>query len=219
MKTFALFAVLLATVCGAADGDGRAVLDRTKSTTATYASYDWMVGRDDQGRGEDMWVAEFHSGEWYRGESSILRVVVNCRTHEGYSLNVPSGELRRDDTLYMGDCGISTSGSIESVARLPSVATSPFGRLDVIKVTDATRIRYYQVDKRGVIMRSNWTPRDGTAYPCIQAEPIARLTTLPPGGIFSKASLAASVVSSQYRHPPPAFPAKALSGKACSNNI
>jgi len=127
--------------------------------------------------------------------------------------------VSRDDTLYVGDCGISTGGSIESVARLPSIAFSPFGPLDAIKVTDATRVRYYQVDKRGVIMRANWTARDGSAYPCVQTEPIARLTTLPPGDIFSKASLGSSVVAAQYRHPPPNFPAQALSGKRCSESL
>jgi len=178
-----------------------------------------LTGRDDTGHGEEMWVAEFHSGDLYRGESAYLRVVINCRTHEGYSLNVQTGEVRRDDTLYVGDCGISTSGSIELVARLPSVADGPYGPLDVIKVIDATRVRYYQVDQRGVIMRANWTARDGSAYPCVQTEPVARLTTLPTGDIFSKASLGSSVVAAQYRRPPPNFPAAALSGKRCSENL
>ena len=219
MRRAAFLAVVVALSIGAADDDARAVLDRTKTTTATFASYDWMTGRDEKGLGSGMWVAEFHSGDWYRGESAVVRVIVNCRTHEGYSFNVASGELRRDDTLYAGDCGIATGGSIESVERLPTIAKSAFGTLDVIKVTDASRVRYYQVDKRGVIIRSNWTARDGSAYPCVQAEPIARLTTLPAGEIFTKASLATSVVAAQFRRPPSAFPAQALSGKPCSENI
>ena len=219
MRRALTFAFVLPLLCGAVGDDARAVLDRTKTTTATFASYDWMTARDDKGLGSDMWVAEFHSGDWYRGESAVLRVVVNCRTHEGYSFNVLSGDLRRDDTLYVGDCGISTDGSIESVERLPMATDSAFGRLDVIKVTDATRVRYYQVDKRGVIMRSNWTARDGSAYPCVQAEPIARLAKLPAGDIFTKASLATSAVAPAYRRPRSPFPSKALSGKSCGANI
>jgi len=214
----ALLLVVFLLTPGATGDDARTVLDRTKTTAATYASYDWMTGRDEKGIANDMWVAEFREGNRYRAETVDFRAVVNCHTHEGYSLNVRSGELKRDDTLY-DECGVSTSGSIESVVRLPSVTSSAFGMLDVIKVTDATRIRYYQVDRRGVIMRSNWTARDGSPYPCIQAEPIARVATLPPGDIFSPKSLTTSVVATQYRRPPPVFPVTGLSGKRCGENI
>jgi hypothetical protein len=215
----AAIAVISLLLLGAMDDGAQAILDRTKTTTATFAAYDWMTGRDEKGRGNDMWVAEFRSGGMYRAETAYVRVVIDCRTHEGYSLNVQTSEVSRDDTLYTGDCGISTSGTIESVARLPSINDSRFGPLDAIKVIDATRIRYYQVDRRGAIIRANWTARDGATYPCVQTEPIARLDVLPSGDIFSKASLTSSFVATQYRRPPPSYPAAALSGKPCRENV
>lgn len=209
-------ALLPATLLIAATPDDpETVITRTKTTTVTYAAYDWMIERDAEGAANDGWAAELHAGDWHRGENAVMRTLANCRTHEGWVHNVASGETWADDTLWLGACGISTAAQILSVDRLPG-ATGKSGALDVIKVTDRQRVRYYQVDARGVIWRNNWTAANGSPAPCLQAEPIARLSVLPPGDIFTRASLTRSVVAERYRTAPKELPATGLSGKSCA---
>lgn len=211
-----LFGFGIGIVCGAAaDDDPESVVTRTKTTTATYASYDWMIERDAEGAANDGWAAEFNAGDWHRVESASRRFLANCRTHVGYIYDVASDETVSDDTVWVGACGIYTGTQILSVDRLPGVTTKA-GAIDVIRITDRQRIRYYQVDARGVILRSNWTAANGSPAPCLQGEPIARLNTLPPGDIFSRASLARSVVAERYRKQPRTLPATGLSGKSCA---
>ncbi|MES2097955.1 MAG: hypothetical protein V4459_14475 [Pseudomonadota bacterium] len=197
------------------DDDPESVITRTKTTTATYASYDWMIERDEEGAANDGWAAEFNAGDWHRVENASRRVLANCRSHIGYIYDVASGETASDDTVWVGACGIYTGTQILSVDRLPGVTTKT-GMVDVIRITDRQRVRYYQVDARGVILRSNWTAANGSPAPCLQGEPIARLNALPPGEIFSRASLARSVVAERYRKPPKTLPPIGLSGKSCA---
>jgi hypothetical protein len=208
-----LGAVLL--IGAAGEDDPEAVLLRTKETTATYAAYAWHVERDDEGAALDSAIAEFHSGDWHRVDGPKYRLLANCKTHVGYVYDVATGETGANDRVYLGACGIATDEQILSVDRLP-FAVGKYGTLDVIRVTSRTLIRYYAIDQRGVIIRSQWTAANGSPAPCTQTEPIAILAKLPPGEIFSKASLARSVIAERYRKPPRDLPASGLSGKNCA---
>ena len=208
---FAIVAIAL--TCGATDDGARAVLSRTKNTNATYASYQWMVQRDENGGDHDGWAAEFHRGDWHRIENQWRRAVANCRTHKGFILEVATGEIQRLDASNV--CGVDDTVPITSVVRLPSIPASGYGALDVIRVIDEHRVRSYQVDRRGALVWVNWSPRDGLLYPCLTQESAAILTTLRADDIFTRKSLAVAATPSRYQQRPMHFAVNGLPGIRC----
>lgn len=202
---------------GAADDGARAVLARTKTTSATYASYGWMTSRDGSGSNEDSWASEFHSGDWHRIENRWRHVLANCRTHDLFEYEVATGELKRGKDADSSACGITLDGGIDSVVRLASVKSNLYGKLDAIRVTDERRVRRYQVDTRGILVRVDWRARDGSQFPCLDQEPIAILPTLPSKNIFTEKSLAKTVTPEAYQTRPSKMSETAPSGKRCGS--
>ena len=211
-----VFAAVILLSGVAVDDGAKAVLERTRSSTTTYASYEWMTVRDEEGANLDGWAAEFHRGDWHRIETQWRHALTNCRTGDAYIYEVSSGTLRQFDDKQNATCGVTSAGGIESVERLPSVSIKPYGRLDFIRVTDARRIRNYQVDSRGLLVRADWFQRDGSRFPCLIQEPVAILRVLPAQDIFSVKSIAKAVTPERYRQNPMPATAKGPSGKSCS---
>lgn len=191
-----------------------AVLMRTKTTQATYTAYEWNAARDEEGNPSGEWAAEFHSGDWHRLEVPRVRIVANCRTHEGYSYDVKSNTSRASDTAWLGACGIDTAGQIIAVDRMPSIQGKN-GRLDVIRIKGTPWLRYYAVDRNGVIVQSNRVAPNGSPAPCLQNRAVAILSSLPTKDMFSRASLARSFVPDRYRQPPKGPPPPGLAGTRC----
>jgi len=217
---------LAALVLGAAlligadeDADQRAwaLLQRTKTTTATYASYGWLYQLDDEGNRTDTWALELHRGDWYRGEGIKIRTLVNCRTHAGWLYDIASDTLSRNDEIWIGACGIFSGGQITAVDLLAPVNDRRFGRLEVLRVTDQRNLRYYAIDRRGVIIRSAWAAANGSPAPCIQQEPIAILQKLPGDPLFVPEDLKRSLVPERYRSAPNTVRPLALSGRHCAD--
>lgn len=217
---FAALVIGAALLIGAdkdADQSARALLERTKTTTATYASYGWLYQRDDEGNRTDTWALELHRGELYRGEGIKVRTLVNCRTHVGWLYDIASDTLTRNDEIWVGACGIFSGGQIIAVDLLAPINDRRFGRLDVLRVTDRRNLRYYAIDRRGVIIRSAWAAANGSPAPCIQQEPIAILQKLPADTLFMPEALKHSLVPERYRAAPKAVPPLALSGRRCGD--
>ncbi len=207
-------AALLVGAAPQGEDDGWSVVQRTKTTKATYSAYQWNIVRDDEGNPADLWAAEFHSGDMHRLEAEMVRVVANCRTHEGYVLDVKTGETRDSDTAWLMACGIDTSDQITAVDRLPSIPGKN-GPLDVIRIKGGEFVRYYAIDRNGVIVRSNRVAPNGSPSPCSQNQAIAILPTLPARDMFTRASLARSFVAERYRQPPKGPPLPGLAGTHC----
>ena len=130
-------------------------IERTKTTRATYAAYAWGVSRSETGEHGDGWSAEIHSGDWHRMEASHTRVIANCRTHVGWVYDVASGKISDSPNAWLGACGVYSPPDIRAVESIESVA-SPWGRLDLLKVSDPRFTRFYAISEEGVIVRSNW---------------------------------------------------------------
>ena len=192
------------------------VIERTKTTTATYASYAWGVSRSETGEPDDGWSAEIHSGDWHRMEASHTRVIANCRTHVGWVYDVASGTISDSSNAWLGACGIYSPPDIRAVELIDSIA-STWGKLDLLKVSDPRFTRFYAVSVEGAIVRSNWIAADGAPLPCIQIEPIAILSSLPTGEIFTRSSLTSSVVADKYKVGPSREGVAGLSGTRCGH--
>ena len=205
--------VLLA---GASSDDvANAILERSRNSTATYASYQWFIARNADGGNSDGWFSEFHRGNLHRIENRWVRVLANCVTGDTHIYEISTGQTRQFQDENNAICGITGFGDIESVDRLPSVTIKPFGKLDFIRVTDKKRIRHYQVDLRGVLVRVDWFQRDGSPYPCIIQVPIEVRPALPARDIFSVKSLARTVTPEKFRHAPEIVSSIGPSGLSC----
>lgn len=206
--------LLLLTLVAAANDGADAVVGRTRTTSATYATYSRVFALTDDGDADNGWAAEFHSGDWHRNESAKFRVIANCRTHVGYAFDVESQQLQKAPDIYKGACGIVDAPDVIATDRLAPV-TGKYGRLDVVRITDTRFTRFYAIDAHGVIVRSIWSAKNGSPAPCFQIEPNAIMNVLPAGNIFSVASLKDSVVPTRYRVMRQRIPDVGLSGKSC----
>lgn len=213
LAALALGAALL--VGAQADDSPEALVQRTKSTNVTYAAYSWVYGRNQEGERNDSWAAELHSGDWHRAEGRTIRTLANCRTHQGWVYDIASSALSANDQVWIGACGIFTGNQIVAVDRLPGMDGGKYGRLDVVRVTDRSFVRFYAIDARAVIIRGNWTAANGSPAPCSQSEAIAILPNLPGGALFTTESLSRSAVPDRYKVAPSGPAPRSLSGKRC----
>jgi hypothetical protein len=213
---FGIFAISLVGCTAIANPVAEAVVDRTRYTTATYAVYLWGSAVGEDGKAEEHWSAEFHSGDWHRMDGPNMRVIANCRTHVGYFHDVATGETTNAPNAYRGSCGIYDAPNVINVALLPQI-TGGGQRLDQVEVTDAKFVRLYAIDQRGVIVGSDWMATNGSAAPCIKTRALAVLSTLPEADIFSKESIGKSIVPSRYQSAPRSVPELELSGRKCGS--
>jgi len=215
LAALALGAALLVGAAPQADDDsGWSIIQRTKQTKATYSSYQWAVMRGDEGETLDSWTAEFHSGDWHRMEIPQGRIVANCKTHEGWFYDVDTGRTEPSDEIWLTACGIDTSEPIIATDRLAPIAGKD-GPLDLVRIKTAVWIRYYAVDRNGVIVRMNRVAANGSPAPCVQNRAIAILNSVPSPDMFSRASLTMSFVPERYRQPPTGPTPPGLMGARC----
>lgn len=215
LAALALGAALLVGAAPQADDSPEALLQRTKTTTVTYASYAWVYWRNQEGERTDNWVVEFHSGDWHRVEAPKYRTIANCRTHKGWAYNVETGALTASDKEWINACGISTDGQIVSVDLVGTGKDARYGPVRTLRVTDRLFVRYYMIDARGVIVRGNWTRTNKSPSPCSQSEPLAILPRLPAGNWFTPQSLKQSAVPASYKVAPKGSQPVGLSGRSC----
>lgn len=135
---------------------------------------------------------------------------------EAWIYDVPTDTLSRDNDFWIGACGIYTGNQITAVDRLSAIDDPRFGRLEVVRVKDRKFLRYYAVDRRGVIVRLAWAAANGSPSPCQQSEPVVITKTLPPGPLFTPDSLRRSAVPARYRVAPKELQPLALSGQPCA---
>ena len=212
MRTRALAGLLLAgCLAGSAgasapepDGErARTIFDRTKTTTATYAAYQWYWVRTDDGSPHGGWGAEFHKGKLHRVELPWQRIVADCEAGTGTMFDVTQGTISRGPEHARSACGIDSNEPILGLKWLDRV-DGPFGEADRIAVHDARQERIYAVSDSGVLVAAEIFPAAPDARFCLQNEVMAVDLTLPEGDIFSEESLAGSIVPDRYRQAPAA---------------
>lgn len=181
-------------------GQVKAVVDRTKATTATYALYSWNEMNTD-GQPVEEWAAEFHSGDKHRVETPRDRVIADCKAQTGVALNLATNEIVEGPVVAKGACGISTARPFTAAEWLGSTRT-PFGSADRVRLEDKDNVRTYEISQTGVILRATYADNTADRPLRLSSEAVAVLAELPEPDIFDRASLHRSVVPDRFKTAP-----------------
>lgn len=179
----------------------KAVITRSKTTRATYAVYTWMIVRLKGAEPVEEWSAEFNSGKLHRVETPRDRVVADCQRKTGAHRSLADGTTKTGQTIANTACGIAYDDAIRQIAWLGKFP-SPWGEVDRVRLWGAGLIRTYDVTKAGVIVSSTFAPEDNPGKAMLEMRTVALEKRLPKGAIFTRASLARSVVPVKFTLPP-----------------
>ncbi|MBO9708638.1 MAG: hypothetical protein J7521_10525 [Caulobacter sp.] len=183
-------------------GQVKAVVDRSKSTTATYAMYSWNdIIRD--GAPAQEWGAEFHSGDFHRVETQHDRLVADCVANTGVARNVDTGQVYRGPQIARAACGINTNKPFLEAQSLGAVQT-PFGPADRVRLVDPDNVRTYDISPQGVILASTFEGKGSAKARAwsLKARAVAVLDALPDPEMFDEASLEKSYVPDRFKVAP-----------------
>ena len=173
------------------------ILQKTKSTRATYAVYN----RDHVGfPGGKSFVgtsAEFHSGTLHRVETSLGNVIADCEKKFGWSVEFNTGKRSEGEQVANSACGINTNFELNSAEWLGAFDTS-FGRVDRIQVRDDDNVRTYDVLHNGALLRATYEPlAEGGAQ--VWQETLAVSDRLPSHRMFDPSTLEESFIPADYQ--------------------
>lgn len=177
------------------------VITRSKTTRATYAVYTWTVIRLKGADPVEEWSAEFNSGKLHRVETPRDRVAADCQRKTAAHYSLTDGTTKSGATIANTACGIAYDDAIRQVAWLGK-HPSPWGEVDRVRLWGAGLIRTYDVTKAGVIVSSTFAPEDNPGKAMLEMRTVALEKRLPKGAIFTRASLARSVVPVKFTLPP-----------------
>lgn len=178
-----------------------AVLERTKTTQATYANYIWnRVARLGEETVEE-WSAEFHSGDLHRVETPRNRMIADCRALTGVAIDLETGERIEDAAVARVACGINTNRIFRSALWEREVETR-FGRADRVQVVDDEFVRTYDVSSDGILLATTFAENQPDGEIVLAAVTVAVERRLPAADMFDEESLSRSYVPEQYRHAP-----------------
>lgn len=198
-------ALVLSMPAGAAAPDdaarAKAVIQRTKTTKATYAVYTWNIIRLKGAEPVEEWAAEFNSGNLHRVETPRDRLVANCRRLDGAHRSLVDGTVKTGRAVANNACGIAYDDAIRQVSWLGRFP-SPWGEVDRVRLVGLGLIRTYDVNKAGVIVSSTIASEDKPDKALLEMRTVALERRLPAGRIFTRASLAKSVVPAKFSQPP-----------------
>jgi hypothetical protein len=178
------------------------VLEKTKSTRATYSVFFW--NRVDPGNRPafEEWSAEFHMGALHRVETPRDRLIADCSKLTGVAISLQTGETIEGPAVARAGCGINTNKPMIS-AELRGAVKTEFGSTERVRVTDAEHVREYDVSEDGILLQSTY--REGSANGRLSiagfAVGLERRVSSPD--MFSRASLSPSFVPAKYMLPPP----------------
>lgn len=179
----------------------QAVIERTKNTRATYALYSRFRLPQQGGPDQEALAGEFNDGVHHRVETPRNRSVADCAAKTATNLWIETGKTFTGPEQAELACGIDTNPVLTSAewwGRFPS----PYGPVDRIRLTSAEVIRTYDVNPDGVIVHEI-IARNAPGRPVVIETTTLELTrNLPPGDIFSEASLNRSVLPDKYKPAP-----------------
>jgi hypothetical protein len=179
----------------------RSVIERSKTTTATYALYQWTRLTPPNTPASEEWAAEFNSGTLHRVETPRDRVIADCRAKTGAALSLATGEIIRGERVANAACGINTDKQFLDMASLGQVAR-PYGKADRVRVTDVDNVRTYDVTDDGVLVHASYQNNEGKRPIVLDSEATGLERALPAADMFSEASLRTSFVPAPYRSAP-----------------
>lgn len=181
------------------------ILARTKAATATYSLYSWNWITPPGIPPTEEWSAEFNEGHLHRVETPRDRLVANCVEKSGTAYHVASAETFSGPGVAGAACGIDTNTPIISIRYIGRVVDR-LGPADRVEVTDAQRIRTYDVTSDGILIRTIYALNTPEKPIVLDVETAALVRKLPRQNIFDPSSLAQSVVPDAYKKAPPFLP-------------
>jgi hypothetical protein len=182
------------------------VVQRTKTTRATYTTYVWNWIKGEDGSPPNPWRARFHDGDRARLEGWEHRSIADCGSGRGVAIsNDPKGR-HAGASVGRYTCGIDTTERFKSAAYLGLVDT-PWGRADRIRLVVGQTARVYDVDKEGIVVGETWY--DTSPYATRPADRVilhqtifAVLHTVPSHDMFEERSLRKAYTPAQFQAPP-----------------
>lgn len=177
------------------------IVQRSKTTTATYALYIWnrikLPGREPI----EEWSAEFNSGDLHRVETPRDRVVADCRAKTGAALSLITGKVTRGPEVAASACGIDTEKKFLRLEMFGRFLTS-FGNADRVRIVDLDNIRTYDISDDGIILRTTYQESTEDHPVVLEAEAAGLARELPATDMFSELSLGSSLVPDSFKIAP-----------------
>jgi hypothetical protein len=178
-----------------------AVVERTKANRATYSLYNWYrISRAGEPAVEE-WAAEFNSGRFHRVETPRDRVIADCEAMTGSALSLSTGQIVTGPQVAAAACGINTNFTVTSAEWLGQ-DTPSFGGADIVKLSGGPFIRTYEVDSKGIVVRSTFRYDAPGAPLALQTVSTDLSFTLLADDMFTNDSLSRSYVPATYRSGP-----------------
>jgi hypothetical protein len=211
VRPFAILLITLTASCTKEDAVPRgptaekamAVVERSKSTKATYAVYTWNRITPPGTPPVEEWAAEFHSGTMHRVETPRDRIIADCAAQTGTHRSLIGGQTMEGKEVALMSCGINTNNPFVEADWIKRVKTR-FGDADRIRLVDAGNVRHYDVSDQGVLINSTIASNTSDEALLLAMETVALSGKLPESDMFSQESLKRSVVPEEYRRAPAA---------------
>ena len=186
-------------------GKVKEIVERTKSTRATYSIYvhNWLKLED--GTEVDEWSAEFNDGVHHRIENPHLRVVSDCQAMAGVFVLPELNERKTGAQVAQESCGIAT-GVIYTDATYLGVVHTTWGGADRIQLVEKDNVRVYDVTKDGVIVGETWRRNGGDKALTLKQTVLAVVPSVPSHDMFDEASLQTSFTPDQFKVSQKPFP-------------
>jgi hypothetical protein len=173
------------------DPKAEEVIARARTPESTYTIF-WRVRiADPSSKTEYAWGATFRRGSFVRMEDLRWRVVADCSAGTGtqYHLSIGNDYLT-GSKVAKRHCGINEDRKLS--ARWLGQQESKFGLVDLVQVVNQDGTDTYQVTAAGEVVGVTSTYRGSNVT--VVAEPTSFERSLPDGDLFSRRSLATSMV-------------------------
>ena len=179
------------------DAKAEEVITRARTTASTYTIF-WRVRiADPSSKTEYAWGATFRRGPLVRVEDLSWRAVADCAADTGtqYRLSIGNDYLV-GSKVAKRNCGINEDRKIS--AHWLGQKESKFGLVDVVRVVNQDGTDTYQVTAAGEVVGVTSTFRGSKV--AVVAEPRSFERGVPDGDLFSRRSLATSMVPKKIQN-------------------
>ena len=177
------------------------IVNRTRTTRATYAVYYWNHLTPARGEASEEWSAEFNRGNWHRVETPRDRMIADCVAMKGIDLSLETGQIISGPAVAKNACGINASRPIRSSEYLGR-QQGRLGDFDRVRLTDAGDVRTYDVSSDGVILGATYASVDKPEALTLTMASTGLDHALPDADMFSPESLGRSMVPEKFKVAP-----------------
>ena len=197
LKAISAASLFVATIGNAAppalDPKAEAVIERSRTTTATYTIFWRVIYSQGSGTPDYAWGATFRKGSLVRAEDLGSRAVADCTagTATQFAVSIGQHDYQIGKKIAQRYCGIDADRKVRSTRWLGQ-KPSKFGLVDEVEIVDEDGTFTYQVAPAGELVgvTTSWRGSKDT----VVVEPMSIEYAVPGGDLFSRMSLANSKV-------------------------